>query len=149
MDAILRQLGELLLKAVPTFLLVVFLNFYLKAVFFRPLEKVLQRRYDATEGARKIAEETVQRATEKTAEYEAAMRAARSEVYQEQGKIHKELQQAEAAQLLEARKRAEIAVKDARQAIAGDVEAAKASLASQSDSLANQIAEAILRRSAA
>ncbi len=149
MDAILRQLGELLLKAVPTFLLVVFLNFYLKAIFFRPLEKVLQRRYEATEGARKIAEETLRRANEKTAEYEAAIRAARSEVYQEQEKVHKELQEAESAQLLEARKRAEIAVNNARQLIAGDVEAAKASLASQNDSLANQITEAILRRSAA
>jgi len=149
MDAILQQLGELLLKAVPTFLLVVFLHFYLKAVFFKPLEKVLHRRYEATEGARKVAEQSLERAAAKTAEYEAAIRAARSEVYQAQEKLHAELQAAESGQLLEARRRADDAVKQARAEIAKDVTAAKASLAEQSDSLANQIAETILRRSAA
>jgi len=149
MDAILQQLGELLLKAVPTFLLVVFLHFYLKAIFFKPLEKVLHRRYEATEGARKVAEQSLERAAAKTAEYEAAMRAARSEVYQAQEKLHAELQAAEAGQLLEARRRAEDAVKQARAELAKDVAVAKASLAEQSDSLANQIAETILRRSAA
>ena len=149
MDAILQQLGELLLKAIPTFLLVVFLHFYLKAIFFKPLEKVLHRRYEATEGARKVAEQSLERAAAKTAEYQAAMRAARSEVYQAQEKLHSELQAAEAGQLLEARRRAEDAVKQARAELAKDVAVAKASLAEQSDSLANQIAETILRRSAA
>ena len=55
MDATLHALGEILLKAVPTVLLVVVLHFYLKYVFFRPLKKVLAERYDATEGARKLA----------------------------------------------------------------------------------------------
>jgi F-type H+-transporting ATPase subunit b len=43
MDAILASLGELVLRAVPTLLLVVFLHFYLKFVFFAPLDKVLER----------------------------------------------------------------------------------------------------------
>jgi F-type H+-transporting ATPase subunit b len=149
MEAILQQLGQLLLKALPTFLLVILLQYYLKAVFFKPLDKVLQRRYEATEGARKLAEESLQHASAKAAEYEAAMRAARVEVYQAQEKLHKELQEAEAVQLLEARKRAEAAVEAARQQLARDVETAKASLAAQSDMLAGQIAETILRRSAA
>ena len=149
MDQILHQLGELLLKAVPTFLLVVFLHFYLKAIFFKPLEKVLQRRYEVTEGARKLADESLQRATAKAAEYEAAMRAARAEVYQAQEQVHKQLQELEAEQLLAARRSAEATVNEARQQIAKDVEAAKAALAAQSDSLATQIAETILRRSAA
>ena len=76
MDATLLALGGILLKAVPTFLLVILLNFYLKAVFFKPLEKVLRQRYEATEGARKLAAESMERAAARTAEYEAAMRAA-------------------------------------------------------------------------
>lgn len=149
MDVILHQLGQLLLKAVPTFILVVLLQFYLKRVFFRPLEKVLQQRYEATEGARKAAEESLERASAKAAEYEAAMRAARMEVYQAQEQFHKQLQEREAAQLAEGRKRAEAAIQAAKAEIAQDVERARQSLAGESEALANQIAESILRRSAA
>jgi F-type H+-transporting ATPase subunit b len=149
MDVILHQLGELLLKAVPTFILVVLLQFYLKSVFFKPLEKVLHQRYEATEGARKAAEESLARAAAKAGEYEAAMRAARSEVYRAQEQIYKQLQDKEAAQIAEARQRADAALKAARADIAKDVEAAKASLAAESETLAGQIAESILRRSAA
>jgi F-type H+-transporting ATPase subunit b len=149
MDVILRQLGELLLKAAPTFILVVLLQFYLKRVFFKPLERVLQQRYEATEGARKAAEESLARAASKAGEYEAAMRAARSEVYQAQEQIYKQLQEQEAAQIAEARKRADVAIKAAKADIAQDVEAAKVSLGRESETLANQIAESILQRSAA
>jgi F-type H+-transporting ATPase subunit b len=149
MDVILRQLGELLLKAAPTFILVVLLQFYLKRVFFKPLERVLQQRYEATEGARKAAEESLARAAAKADEYEAAMRAARSEVYKAQEQIYKQLQEQEAAQIAEARKRADVAIKAAKADIAQDVEAAKASLGRESETLANQIADSILQRSAA
>jgi F-type H+-transporting ATPase subunit b len=149
MEVIFQQLGQLLLKAVPTFLLVILLNFYLKRMFFQPLEKVLQQRYEATEGARKAADESLARAAAKTAEYEEALRAARSEVYQAQEKLHKELQERESAQVAEARKRADALVKAAKADIAKEVEAAKASLSRDSEVLANQIADSILRRSAA
>jgi F0F1-type ATP synthase membrane subunit b/b' len=149
MDVILNQLGELLLKAAPTFILVVLLQIYLKAVFFKPLEKVLHQRYEATEGARKAAEESLARAAAKAGEYEAALRAARSDIYKAQEQIYKQLQEKEAAQIIEARQRADAAIKSAKADIAGDVEAAKVSLGLESDALATQIAESILRRSAA
>jgi F0F1-type ATP synthase membrane subunit b/b' len=149
MVATLHALGGILLRAVPTFLLVIFLNFYLKNVFFKPLEKVLHQRYLATEGARKLAAESLERAAAKTAEYQAAMRAARNEIYQAQEQLHKQLQQQEAAALLAARQRAETAVREAKADLAGDVAAARVGLAADSDVLADQIAESILRRSAA
>lgn len=149
MDEILHQLAELLLKAIPTFVLVVLLHFYLKFVFFKPLAKVLQQRYEATEGARKAAEASMERAAAKTKEYEAAMRAARSEIYQTQAQLHKELQEREAGELAQARKQADAAIQQARAALAQDVEAAKAGLARESEALADQIAAAILRRSVA
>ena len=149
MDVILHQLGQLLLRAIPTCVLIVLLQFYLKRMFFRPLEAILKQRYEATEGARKAAEESLARASAKTAEYEAAMRAARSEVYQAHEQLHKQLQERESAQITEARQRADAAVQAARADLARDVEAAKASLAKDSETLANQIADSILRRSAA
>jgi F-type H+-transporting ATPase subunit b len=149
MDVILHQLGQLLLKAVPTFLLVVLLQFYLKRVFFQPLEKVLHQRYEATEGAKKAAEESLARASAKAAEYEAALRAARTEVYQSQERLHAELQERETAQIAEARQRAEALIQAARADLEHDVAEAKSSLRSDSEALADQIANSILRRSAA
>ena len=149
MDATLHALGGILLRAAPTFFLVVLLNFYLKSVFFKPLGKVLQERYEATEGARKLAEQSMERASAKAAEYEAAMRAARAEVYQAQEQAYKQLQERQAADTAAARERADALVREAKALLAGDVEAAKAMLAADAESLANQIADSILRRSAA
>jgi F-type H+-transporting ATPase subunit b len=149
MDQILRQLGELLLKAIPTFLLVVFLSFYLKRVFFKPLEKVLAERYAATEGARKLAEQSLERASAKAAEYEAAMREARADIYRQQEQVHRNLQEQAAAQIEEARKKSAAAVGKAKQQLSEDAAAARLSLKGESEQLAAQIADAVLRRSAA
>jgi F-type H+-transporting ATPase subunit b len=149
MGAILSQLGELLLKAVPTFLLVIILTLYLKSMFFKPLEKVLKQRYQATGGARKQAEESIERAAKKIAEYEAAVRAARSEAYRAQEQMQREVQEQHAAQIATARHRAEAALKEARTGLAAEMEAAKSGLAAQTDALANQIADSVLRRSTA
>jgi len=145
----LHALGGILLRAVPTFLLVILLHFYLKSIFFKPLEKVLRQRDEATKGARKLAEQSLELAASKTASYEAQLRAAKAAVYQAQDQLHQQLKDREAAALAEARKSAEAAVKLAQAQLARDVEAAKATLAADSDALANQIAEAILRRQAA
>jgi F0F1-type ATP synthase membrane subunit b/b' len=138
-----------MLRAVPTFLLVVVLTFYLKYMFFKPLEKVLQQRYDATEGARKRAAEALELAAAKTAQYEAALRAARSEVYQAQEQAHRELAERQAAELLTVRQRTEELVRQAQRQLAEDAEILKRELAAGSDALANQIADSILRGRAA
>jgi F-type H+-transporting ATPase subunit b len=145
----LRALGEILLKAVPTFLLVVLLHFYLKKIFFQPMEKVLRKRIDVTEGARKLADQSLARASARTAEYEAAIRAARSEVYQAQDKLNKQLQESHAAQIAAARQVAEAGVREAKAQLARDVEEAKLNLGRDSETLANEIAESILRGNAA
>ena len=145
----LHALGGILLRAVPTFLLVICLHFYLKSVFFKPLEKVLGQRYEATEGARKLAEQSLERAAAKTAQYEAQLRKAKAEMYVAQEQLHKQLQEREAAAVAGARKNADAAVRLAGAQLAADVEAAKAGLAAKSEMLANQIVETILRRSAA
>jgi F-type H+-transporting ATPase subunit b len=149
MEVILHQLGELLLKAVPTFLLVAVLHFYLKYIFFKPLQQVLHERYEATEGVRKQAQLSLQRAAAKSEEYEAAMRAARAEVYSAQERIHEQLQQQHAAQVAEARQRAEAMIQEAKQRITQELETAKTVLAGQADSLAEEIAQSLLRRSTA
>ena len=149
MDATLRALAGILLRAIPTFLLVIVLHFYLKFIFFKPLEKVLRKRYELTEGARKLAEESLERAAEKTAQYEEAIRTAKAEIYKSQEQLHKELQETEAAQIHEARQHMEAAIGKAKAELAADVAGAQASLAADSDALADEIADSILKRSAA
>jgi F-type H+-transporting ATPase subunit b len=145
----LHALGGILLRATPTFFLVFLLTVYLKKVFFKPLEKVLEDRYQATEGARKLAEETTQRASVKAAEYEAAVRAARTQIYQAQEQTLQELQEKRAADAAAARERAGAQAREAKTLLAADVEAAKAALAAEVEPLANEIAASLLRRSAA
>src|SRR4051794_10492417 len=93
MQVMLHQLGEILLRAVPTIFFVIVFHFYLKFMFFKPMEKVLHARYLATEGARKAARESLERAIAKTAEYEASLRAARNSMYQAEEKLQKQLQE--------------------------------------------------------
>jgi F-type H+-transporting ATPase subunit b len=148
MEETLHALSGILLRAIPTFLLVVFLHFYLKYMFFKPLDRVLQARYEATEGARKRAAESLENAAAKTAEYEAAMRRARSEVYQMQEQSHRRLQEEQAAQVQAAREQAEASIRDAKAQLAAEIAQAKKDLAAESDALAGQIADAILNRGA-
>jgi len=145
----LHALGGILLRAIPTFLLVIFLYLYLKSMFFKPLEKVLHRRYDATDGARKAAQQALEDAAARTAKYEEAVQAAKQQLYHAQENTHKELQDREAAAVAAARESAEAQVKTALAQLSADTEAAKAGLASQSDLLAQQITDRILQRSAA
>src|SRR6266849_3810803 len=114
MEETLRALGGILLRAVPTFILVILLHFYLKFIFFKPLQRVLRERYEMTEGARKMAEAGLAKASEKAAEYEAALRAARGETYKELEQLRRNLQEDRAASVKEARTRAEAAIAQAK-----------------------------------
>ncbi len=149
MESTLTALGGLLLKAIPTFVLVLVLHFYLKYVFFRPLQRVLDARYEATEGARKQAEQSLERAAAKAREYEEAMRAARAEVYQAQEDLHRRLEQQRREEAEAARGRAEAAIAHAKADLARDAEGARRTLASEADAIAARIADTILRGSAA
>ena len=88
MDKTLHQLGGILLNGIPTFVLVLLLNVYLRFVFFKPLEKTLADRYAKTEGARKAAAAALAAADARVAEHQAALRAARSEVFEAQEKAN-------------------------------------------------------------
>jgi F-type H+-transporting ATPase subunit b len=149
MDETLRSLGGILLRAIPTFVLVVLLHFYLKFIFFEPLRRVLRQRFEATEGARELAAESLKKAAQKTAEYEAALRAARAETYKELEQLRRQLQDDRAAGVREARAQAEAAVAQAKAELGFQVAGLKTQLEAESDALADRIATKILRGRAA
>ena len=146
MDKTLSALGDILLQALPTFFLVVFLYIYLRRMFFRPLGAVLDERRERTEGARRRAEETFQQAERKAAEYEAALQAARAEIYREQEAARTKTVEAHAARVKQARAEANAQLRAARERIALDVEAAQKSLQGQSDALADRIIRIVLEK---
>ena len=149
MEETLHQLGGILLRAVPTFIIVVLLHFYLKFVFFKPLQQVLRQRYEATEGARKLAEASLLYASEKAAQYEAALRSARAETYKELEQLRRTLQDDRAAGVKEARASAEAAVAQAKAALAVEVAGLKKDLEAETGALADRIAGKLLRGRAA
>jgi F-type H+-transporting ATPase subunit b len=146
MESTLAALGGLLLRALPTFFIVLALHFYLKYVFFKPMQRVLDQRYAATEGAQEQARQSLERADAKAAEYEEAMRAARAEVYNAQEQLYRRLEEQRARDLEEARARAGETVRKARADIARDVEEARRTLAAEAGVLADQIVESVLSR---
>jgi F-type H+-transporting ATPase subunit b len=144
MESVLASLGALLVRALPTFLLVLLLHFYLKAMFYKPLDRVLGERDAATSGLKKLAEEALAGADRKAAGYEEALRAARSEIYREQEAMRRRFRNDQAAAVAAGRRAAENRVAEARAAISREKEAQQAALAAHSDGLAERIAAAIL-----
>jgi F-type H+-transporting ATPase subunit b len=149
MQETLNALGGILLKAIPTIILLIILHFYLKAVLFGPLDRIMQKRRDLTEGARKTAEDSLAAATRKADEYEAKLRDARAAVNKQQEEIRKRWLEEQAQQVAEARTRSESTVKTAREAIAQDVAAARTSLQDTSAAVADQIVATVLGKKAA
>ena len=149
MDATFHALGQILLNGLPTFFLILFLNFYLKQIFFKPLEQTLAKRYELTEGARLAADESLKNADQRIADYQAKLTAARSEVYAEQELAHRKLGLDQAAELEVAHKHAEEMLNRTKLQLASQKEAALETLAGRSDDLADRIAQSILKGKAA
>ncbi|MEO7651816.1 MAG: hypothetical protein ABIZ80_15240 [Bryobacteraceae bacterium] len=145
MEATLHALGGMLLRALPTFFLVVLLHFYLKAMFFKPLEKVLHRRYELNEGARKLADASLAKAEEKAAEYETKMRAARTDVYREQEELRRQLQEERTSQVQTAREHSHGAIARAKADLAAEVQSQRKELAAESENLSRTITASLLR----
>src|SRR6266849_1920044 len=115
MQAIVHQLGELLLQSAPTVLIILPFYFILRALFFKPLLAVMAERHSRTVGAEKAAEAAQAAAAERVKQYQEALKQARGQVYAEQEAAQKKLLDERAAQ-----------IKDARTRAAGEVNAAKA-----------------------
>jgi F-type H+-transporting ATPase subunit b len=148
MEQTLQALGGILVKAIPTVVLVLLLHFYLKAMLFGPLEKILKQREELTEGARKAASASLAEAERKTAEYEAKLRDARAEVYREQEETRRKWLDRQATQVAEARAAMEVSVREAKAQIATEAATARTTLLSTSSALADEIATAVLSRRA-
>ena len=149
MEQTLQALGGILLKAIPTIGLLIFLHFYLKFMLFGPLDKVLKQRQELTEGARQAAEDSLRAADRKSQDFEGKMREARAQVYKEQEETRRRWLEDQASQISQARARVEASVKDAKHALGTEAAGVRQNLLESSATLADDIAKAVLTRRAA
>ena len=145
MDPLLRQVGDLLLGAVPTATLFLVLYALYSALVGNPLKRVLEQRRERTEGAVLKARADIAAAEAKTEEYEDRLREARLVVFKAQDARRQAAQKARAAAVAEARERAQQQVREARVAMDKDMAEARQSLQSEADRLATEIIRTVLK----
>jgi len=149
MDAILRQIGELLVNSIPTIISVLILWTAYTFLVHRKLQQVLAQRHALTEGAMEKAQQEIATAEKRTTEYEQRVREARSQIYKTQQANRKRVMDERNAALAEARKSAGEMVKQARAALEAETAAAKRSLELQATVLADQVIATVLKPAAA
>ena len=149
MESTLHDLGQLLLKAIPTLFLLLVVHFYLKRMFFRPMADVLAKRRAATEGQRESAEAMRAKAGEQTKAIEDQLRQAREAMYQEQEEARRGWLGDQGAQLETARQQARELIQKSKHDLDDEAAVAKNQLSETAGTLADQIANALLERTSA
>lgn len=144
MQEIFVALQGIIVRAIPTFILVILLHWYLKKVLFEPMQAVLEERRKKTEGAVEGSEAALAGVQAKLAEYEKKLGDARAAIFQEQEAGRKQLadQQAAAVEAAKASAASELAAFKTK--LAAEVAEAKQTLSAQADALAEQVAVGIL-----
>ncbi len=145
MDQTLRQLGELLLGAVPTVLLLATLYILYTFIVYRPLTAVLAERRNRTQGAMEKARADIASNEARTAEYEQRLREARQKIFKNQEARRQHATQARTQAANQARARAQDQVKLARAALEEDKRQAMSKLQSDAARLATDIVRTVLR----
>ena len=149
MDSTLHALANLLIQAIPTVVLFVFLTFYLKAVYFRPLAKVLEERRKATEGVRELSQRAFEAADQKASEFERALQLARSEINKENEALRQRWVQEQNEAIAKARAEADARLGQAKAEIAEEAKRAQSELETSIQPLSEQIVQSLLQRRAA
>jgi F-type H+-transporting ATPase subunit b len=146
MESMLAVVGEIVLTSLPTLILLIILHLYLKKMLFQPLERAMDARRAATDGVRKLAEESLAKAEQKAAEYEEALRHTRNEIYKEQEAIRQTWRRKQTDSIAEMRRNADSMIREGRSRIETECAGARALLQVESESLSEQIAGSILSR---
>jgi F-type H+-transporting ATPase subunit b len=143
--AIVHQLGELFLGAVPTVLLILIFYFILKSLFFKPLLAVMAERDARSVGAQKAAEAAQAAAVENLRQYQDALKQARAQLYAEQEAARKKLLDERASLLKDARAKSALEVATAKERVAGELLAARRDMEGAISQLAAEITARILQ----
>jgi F-type H+-transporting ATPase subunit b len=144
MDETLRQLGGLLLGAVPTVVLLALLYALYATIVHKPLSRILAERRQKTEGMIEKSKADIAAAEARTSQYEERLREARATLFRAQEARRKAALDARQAALNQAREKAQAQVQAAKAAIEKDEEMAESTLQDQAQMLANEIIRRVL-----
>ena len=145
MDDTLRQLGELLLGAVPTVFLLAILYVLYTMIVHKPLQRVLAERRSRTEGAVEKSRADIAASEARTAEYEQKLREARAAVFRAQEARRQAALQARTNAVNTARTKAQEQVQAAKKDIENDRAAAQDGLQAEVATLAQEITRRVLQ----
>lgn len=144
MDLILKQVGDLLLGAVPTVLLFIVVVLAYQFLVQAPLSRTLSERRARTQGAIEEAHKAIARAEERAAEYSAKLRQARAEIYRMREQRMKQWSAERDAALEVARKSAGARVSQAKAEIEAQTAQARQGIQSSAGELASRVVSAVL-----
>jgi F-type H+-transporting ATPase subunit b len=144
MQAILSQVGELLLGSIPTLILFLLLVIAYQVLVQGPLGRTLAERRSRTAGAVEAAHKAIAAAGGKADDYAIKLREARMEIFKVREARLKTWNEDRDAQLDSARKSASQRVADAKIEIMKDADEARKALLASADQLAEQVVRAVL-----
>ena len=128
-----------------TVLYLIILYLVLSRFLFGPINEILKKRHELIEGRLEDARKRLEGAELQTAQYEQAIRNARSEAYRQQ-EVQRERALAEKTDLIaKAKSEADKALEEGRARLAAQAETARKKIESEVDTLAKRLATAILR----
>ena len=145
MDQTLQQLGELLLGAVPTVIMLALLYALYIVIVHKPLRRVLEERHSKTEGAIEKSKADIAAAEARTSEYEQSLREARAAVFRAQEAKRQAAMQARTSVVNAARTKGQAQVQAAKADIEKDRAAAEQGLQSEAAVLAQEIVRRVLQ----
>ncbi len=146
MSEILSQLGDLLLRAIPTAVLFATVWFAYRTILEGKLTDVLSERRKRTEGAMEKARADISAAEGRSAEYERRIREATAAMYTAQEARRRKQLEAKVAAVTEARKAAQTRAQGASDEINDELTRAKAQLQANVDTFVDQIVAKMLKR---
>src|SRR5215472_7198033 len=126
MEQTFQQLGQLLLGAIPTAVLLLLLFASYKVLVAGPLGRALDERYARTEGAVAQAKADISAADARTQEYETRLREARVSIFKSLEARRQQALAARSAAAAEARQAAEARVRDEKALIEKEMQEARA-----------------------
>ncbi len=145
MEETLKQVGGLLLGAVPTVLLFLVVFIAYQVLVHKPLGRILEERHKRSAGALEKARADIADADARTAEYEQRIRDARLSIYKLQEARRQKALEARAAAVAQARERGNELVRQARATLEADVADVKDILQAESSRLADQVIHSVLK----
>jgi F-type H+-transporting ATPase subunit b len=149
MEQTLKQLGDLLLGAIPTVVLLLTLYGLYHVILHKPLEAILAERRKRTQGAVEQARADIAKAAARAAEYESRLRDAKIAVFKALDQRRKQAADARAEAVAQARERAQQLIAQAKAELEAECNVARATLEADSDRIANQIIGTLLQTAGA